>query len=117
MCSDLILLRVRRLSGHYNSDSFPPTLELGKADGFIMDKNEIFAKITEVMRDVLDNDSIEAAPEMTAKDVEDWDSFSHIRIVLGVEQAFGVKFATPEIAQFENVGQLADLVAEKISNQ
>ena len=89
----------------------------GRTNGFTMDKNEIYAKITSVLRDVLENDTVEAKPEMTANDVEDWDSFSHIRIVLGVEQAFGVKFSTPEIAQFENIGQLADLVAEKISNQ
>ncbi len=82
-----------------------------------MDKNEIYAKITNVLRDVLENDAIEAAPDMSANDVEDWDSFSHIRIVLGIEQAFEVKFATPEIAQFENIGQLADLIVEKTSNQ
>lgn len=82
-----------------------------------MKTSEIYAKITAVLCEVLENDSIKAEAGMTAKDVDDWDSFSHIRIVLGVEQAFGVKFATPEIAQFENIGQLADLVAEKISNQ
>ncbi len=82
-----------------------------------METTEIYAKISTVLQDVLDNETVEAKPEMTASDVEEWDSFSHIRIVLGVEQAFGVKFATPEIAQFENIGQLADLVAEKIGNQ
>lgn len=82
-----------------------------------MNKAAIYEKMTGVLRQVLDNDAIEAGPEMSANDVEDWDSFSHIRIVLGIEEAFGVRFATPEIAQFENLGQLADLVAEKISDQ
>jgi len=82
-----------------------------------MNKAEIFDKLTAVLRDVLENDTIVAGPEMSADDVDEWDSFSHIRIVLGVEQTFGVRFATPEIAQFENLGQLADLVSEKVSNQ
>jgi acyl carrier protein len=82
-----------------------------------METTEIYAKITAVLCEVLENDTITAEAGMTAKDVDNWDSFSHIRIVLGVEQAFGVKFATPEIAQFENIEQLARLVAEKISRR
>ena len=80
-----------------------------------METKEIYEKITTVLQEVLENDSIRAKPELTAKDVDEWDSFSHIRIILGVEQAFGVKFATPEIAQFENLGQLAELIYEKLT--
>ncbi|MEE2997911.1 MAG: acyl carrier protein [Pseudomonadota bacterium] len=80
-----------------------------------MQKSEIYEKITSVLHEVLENERIEVTPQLTAKDVDEWDSFSHIRIVLGVEQAFDVKFATPEIAQFENLGQLVDLIAEKLS--
>jgi len=79
-----------------------------------MDTIEIYAKITTVLQEVLENKILEARPELTAKDVDEWDSFSHIRIILGVEQAFAVKFATPEIAQFENLGQLAALISEKL---
>ena len=80
-----------------------------------MEKSEIYQKITAVLHEVLENDTIEATADLTAKDVDEWDSFSHIRIVLGIEQAFDVKFATPEIAQFERMGQLVDLIAEKLS--
>ena len=80
-----------------------------------MEKSTIYDKITTVLQEVLENEAIVAAPGLTAKDVDDWDSFSHIRIVLGIEQVFGVKFATPEIAQFENLGQLVDLIDEKLS--
>jgi acyl carrier protein len=82
-----------------------------------MDSKEIYEKVTTVLREVLGNDAIEARAEMTAKDVDEWDSFSHIRIILGVEQAFDIKFATPEIAQFENLGELTELIAEKTSNR
>lgn len=80
-----------------------------------MEESEIYGKITGVLRTVLEREDLVARPEMTAQDVEEWDSLSHIRIILGVERAFGVKFATPEIAQFENVGQLAAMVGEKLS--
>lgn len=80
-----------------------------------MVKTEIYEKITSVLKEVLDNDCIEATPDLTADDVDEWDSLSHIRIILGIEQAFGVRFATPEIAQFENMSQLVDLVEEKLN--
>jgi len=81
-----------------------------------MDTTEIYQRVTSVLREVLEDETIVASPEMTASDVDEWDSFSHIRIILGVEQEFGVKFATPEIAKFENLGQLAELISEKLSN-
>ena len=72
-----------------------------------MEDSEIYNKITVVLQEVLENDTIVATPDLTAKETDEWDSFSHIRIIPGIEEAFGVKFATPEIAQFENLGQLA----------
>lgn len=80
-----------------------------------MEDSKIYNKITAVLQEVLENDTIVATPDLTAKEVDEWDSFSHIRIILGIEEAFGVKFATPEIAQFENLGQLAGLIGRKIS--
>jgi len=78
-----------------------------------MTHEAIFEKVTGVLRTVLEDDAIMASPELTADDVEEWDSFAHIRIILGIEQEFGIKFATPELAQFENIGQLVDMIAEK----
>lgn len=80
-----------------------------------METEEIYEKISTVLREVLENEAITATPNLTAKEVDEWDSFSHIRIILGVEEAFNVKFATPEIAQFENLGQLADMIRQKLS--
>ena len=52
---------------------------------------------------------------MTAAEVENWDSMGHIRLVLAVEEAFKIKFATPEISNFANVGDLVDLIEKKMS--
>jgi acyl carrier protein len=53
-------------------------------------------------------------PEMTADDVSDWDSLSHIRLVLAVSKAFNVKFTAAEVSRLKNVGELADLIRGKI---
>jgi acyl carrier protein len=66
-----------------------------------------------IFRDVLDDDSLILRPELTAADVENWDSLSHIDLLVGVEREFKVKFTTAEISSLENVGDLAAVVDRK----
>jgi acyl carrier protein len=75
-----------------------------------MDEPQIYARLTEVFQDVFDEDSIEVTPELSAKDVDGWDSLAHIRMILTVEKAFKVKFSTSEIGKLENVGELVTLI-------
>jgi acyl carrier protein len=75
-----------------------------------MDESAIYSRLTEIMRDVFDDESIIATPQLTAKQVDGWDSLTHIRFLLTVEKAFALKFSTPEIAKLQSVGDLADLL-------
>lgn len=79
-----------------------------------MDIAEIYARMTATLRDVLDNDDVVATPELTAKQVEGWDSLAHIRVVLSVEQAFGVRFSAAEVSKLNNVGDFARLIQSKL---
>jgi acyl carrier protein len=78
-----------------------------------MQQEEIYARLTAVMRDVFDDDTLVATPEMTASDVKDWDSASHITLVVAVEQEFGIKFKTAELEDLKTVGQLVEHIARK----
>jgi len=75
-----------------------------------MDETDIYARLTPVFHDVFDDDSINVTPELSAKDVDGWDSLTHIRLILTVEKAFKVKFSTPEIGKLEKVGDLVALI-------
>ncbi|MGD0729662.1 MAG: acyl carrier protein [Terracidiphilus sp.] len=75
-----------------------------------MDEPQIYARLTEIFEQVFDEDSIQVTPELSAKDVDGWDSLTHIRLILTIEKAFKVKFSTSEIGKLENVGQLAALI-------
>lgn len=75
-----------------------------------MDESQIYARLTEIFEDVFDEDSIEVTPELSAKDVDGWDSLTHIRLILTVEKAFKIKFSTSEIGKLENVGDLVTLI-------
>jgi acyl carrier protein len=75
-----------------------------------MDEPQIYARLAEIFRDVFDEDAIILTPEVSAKDVDGWDSLAHIRLMLTVEKAFKIKLSAPEIGKLENVGDLAALI-------
>jgi len=78
-----------------------------------MENAEIYLEFTKIFHHVFHDDSIVVRPDLTAKDVEGWDSLSHIRLVLTVERAFGLKFSAAEIGKLQNVAGLVDLVRSK----
>jgi acyl carrier protein len=75
-----------------------------------MDEPEIYTRLTKVFRDVFGEDSIQVTPELSADDVDDWDSLAHIRLLLTVEKAFKIKFSTSEVGKLQNVGDLVTLI-------
>jgi acyl carrier protein len=77
-----------------------------------MDEPAIYAGLTNVFQDVFDDD-IELRPDLAAKDVDGWDSLTHIRLMLTVEKAFKVKFSTSEIGALKNVGDLVRLIGKR----
>jgi acyl carrier protein len=71
-------------------------------------------KLTQIFRDLFNDPDFRLSDHMTAADVEGWDSFNHINLVMMVEEEFGTRFTTSEIAQLANVGQFKQLIASKI---
>ena len=78
-----------------------------------MTTEAIYAKLTEIFHDVFDDETIVATPELTADDVDEWDSLAHIRLVLAVEKKFGLKFSAAEVGRLKNVGEFASLIQSK----
>jgi acyl carrier protein len=78
-----------------------------------MDDAEIYARLSEIFRDVFDDDSIEVKPDLTANEVEGWDSLTHIRLMLTVEKTFKVKFSPSELANLKSVGDLVALIKKR----
>ena len=70
--------------------------------------------LNEVFRQVFDDDGIEIARETTANDIEEWDSLSHVNLIVAVEARFKVKFALRELQTLKNVGALIDLIDSKL---
>lgn len=75
---------------------------------------EIMNRLTHIFRDVLDDDSLVLRDDLTADQVEGWDSLNHIDLIVAVERNFKIRFTTAEITSLKNVGELINLVQRKL---
>ena len=77
-----------------------------------MQLSDVYSKLQEVFDEVF-LDKVVVTPELTAKDVPEWDSLLHVSLVLAIEQAFGIRFRVGEVEGAKNVGELAELIENR----
>lgn len=81
-----------------------------------MERSEIFEKLNDIFTDILDlDDDVNLTDATCADDIEEWDSLSHIQLIVAIEKAFGVKFTSLEIMKWNNVGEMVDSIQQKKS--
>ena len=78
-----------------------------------MTKEQAMERLTEIFREVFDDDSIVLTSETTAADIEDWDSLEHINLIAAVEKAFKMRFTVKEVSGMKHVGEMAEIVAAR----
>jgi acyl carrier protein len=78
-----------------------------------MDRSEVLQKINEVFIDNLDNDDIVLTESSTADDIEEWDSLTHVQLVVAVEKKFKLRFNAKEIQSWKNIGEMIDSIITK----
>lgn len=70
-------------------------------------------KLQEIFRDIFDNEELVITEEMTAADIEDWDSLAQINLIIAIEKEFGVKFNLEEISKLKNIGEILEIIKIK----
>ncbi len=78
-----------------------------------MTSEEIYEKLTELFRDIFADDDIVIKPETTAHDIDGWESFNHISIIVAVETLFKIKMTTREIDELQNVGDIVAIIQSR----
>lgn len=79
-----------------------------------MNRNEIIEKLTAIFHEVFNDNNIVLNDEMTAKDVENWDSLTHMLMITKVEETFGIKFKLKELNKLKMVGDLINTIETKL---
>lgn len=78
-----------------------------------MKKEDILAKVQEVFRETLDNDEIVLSETTSADDVEEWESLTHVMLVVAIEKEFSIRFGSSEIQSWKNIGELIETIEKK----
>jgi acyl carrier protein len=79
-----------------------------------MNTDAIWETLTQIFRDLFEDNELNVNPNTTAEDIDGWDSLTHIQLMVIVEQAFGTHFNTGEIANLANVGEMVELLVSRI---
>ena len=82
-----------------------------------MNTAQIYATLTDIFRDLFADDDIVLTPATTAADIDGWDSFNHISVIVAVETRFGVKMTTSEIETLADVAALVAAIESKLSRK
>jgi acyl carrier protein len=82
-----------------------------------MTHDEIYRQMTEMFRDVFDENDLQLTPHTTADDIVGWDSAAHVGLVVAAETRFGIRFRTAELESLHNVGEFASLIQAKLKGR
>jgi len=77
--------------------------------------DDIQEQLLSVFRSVFEIDDLQIADDMTADNIEQWDSLAHITLITEVEKSFEVRFRNAEVARLKNIGDLKALVNKHLS--
>tara|TARA_B100001989_G_C24483001_1_gene435470 strand:- start:247 stop:519 length:273 start_codon:yes stop_codon:yes gene_type:complete len=81
------------------------------------DTNEILKILKSIIEDVLNKEIITFDVNMSAKDIEGWDSLTHVQIIYKCEIKFKLRFTLAELGSLKNVGDLVFIIKKHLDKK
>jgi acyl carrier protein len=79
-----------------------------------MKRQEIFTRVSSIFREVLEDDSLNINEKDGADDIDDWDSLTHIMLIVETEKEFKIRFISSEISNWNNIGDMITAIEDKL---
>jgi acyl carrier protein len=79
-----------------------------------MEKTEILSRLTNIFRNIFSDNSLVLTNDLTANDVQNWDSLTHMLLITEIENSFSIKFKLKDLNKMRNVGDMADIIISKL---
>ena len=77
-----------------------------------MTREEVFERLNKVFQEVFDDETIEVNDDTTSEDIDDWDSFEHINLIVAVEEEFSIKIPMGKVVTMKNVGEMEVIILQ-----
>lgn len=77
-------------------------------------RESVRTRLQDVFRDVFEDDNLMISDETTAREIPEWDSITHITLVVAAEKVFSIQLRAAEVGKLANVGQMVDLLLVRI---
>jgi len=71
-----------------------------------MTDQDILNRLTQILRDLLSDESIVLTMETKRDEVPNWDSFAYVNFIVALEIEFAIKFRVAEVESFPDVGAI-----------
>lgn len=79
-----------------------------------MTREEITKLLNEIFREVFNDDRIVIHNEMTSKDIDNWNSLTHMVLITNIEDRFNIRFKLRELNKLRQVGDLINTIESKL---
>lgn len=80
-----------------------------------MDRAEILAVVTRIVRAQFESLALQVAEASTVDDFPDWDSIAHVQILVALESDLGIRFSPDEFSDVGGIGDIVDRIADKLA--
>jgi acyl carrier protein len=79
----------------------------------MMNRTDVFNKVQEVFREVLEDEELIIKEDYNSEDIDDWDSLTHIMLVVEIEKTFNMRFLSSEISNWKDIGAMITAIENK----
>ena len=79
-----------------------------------MERTAINEKLHFILKSVLNHENFVVTDEMSASDVDGWDSLTHMIIISEIEKNFDITFKLKELYKMKNIGDMTDMIISKL---
>ena len=78
-----------------------------------MSENEVTKRLNKLFNDIFIDSEFVFSRDLTASDIDEWDSLTHINLIVAIEKEFDISFTLDELEQQNNVGDTIDMIINK----
>ena len=78
-----------------------------------MSENEVTKRLNKIFNDIFIDSEFVFSRNLSASDIDEWDSLTHINLIVAIEKEFGISFTLEELEKQNNVGDTIDMIVNK----